>query len=61
MLGTQYTQQIFKSRVTVSKLIALMQSYIVQHGIGVLIVDEIQHLSIAKSQGEEVMLNFLLL
>ena len=27
----------------------------------VLIVDEIQHLSIAKSQGEEVMLNFLLL
>ena len=57
MLGTQYTQQIFKSRVTVSKLIA-MQSYIVQHGIGVLIVDEIQHLSIAKSQGEEVMLNF---
>lgn len=58
VLGTQYTQQIFKSRVTVSKLIAAMQSYIVQHGIGVLIVDEIQHLSIAKSQGEEVMLNF---
>lgn len=58
MLGTQYTQEIFKSRVTVSRLIAAMQSHIVQHGIGVLIVDEIQHLSIAKSQGEEVMLNF---
>ncbi|MGH1143068.1 ATP-binding protein [Bacillus pseudomycoides] len=58
VLGTQYTQEIFKSRVTVSKLIVAMQSHIVQHGIGVLNVDEIQHLSIAKSQGEEVMLNF---
>ncbi|EOP54859.1 hypothetical protein IIW_00993 [Bacillus cereus VD136] len=58
VLGTQYTQEIFKSRVTVSRLIVAMQSQIVQHGIGVLIVDEIQHLSIAKSQGEEIMLNF---
>lgn len=58
VLGTQYTQEIFKSRVTVSRLIVAMQSHIVKHGIGVLIVDEIQHLSIAKSQGEEIMLNF---
>ncbi|PGE01306.1 ATP-binding protein [Bacillus pseudomycoides] len=59
VLGTQYTQQIYnKSHVTVSKLIIAMQSHIVQHGIGVLIVDEIQHLSIAKNQGEEMMLNF---
>ncbi|PFD40375.1 transposase [Bacillus cereus] len=58
VLGTQYTQEIFNSRVTVSRLIVAMQSHIVQHGIGVLIVDEIQHLSIVKSQGEEVMLNF---
>ncbi|HDR4862182.1 MULTISPECIES: ATP-binding protein [Bacillus cereus group] len=58
VLGTQYTEKIFSTRATVSRLIVAMQSHIVQHGIGVLIVDEIQHLSIAKSQGEEVMLNF---
>ena len=37
-----------------------MENLIVLYGIGVLIVDEIQHLSVAKSQGEEMMLNFLL-
>ncbi|MBT2579844.1 ATP-binding protein [Bacillus sp. ISL-8] len=58
VLGTQFTEQIYKSRPTVSRLIVAMQTHIVQHGIGVLIVDEIQHLSIAKNQGEEVMLNF---
>ncbi|MGH1000455.1 ATP-binding protein [Bacillus cereus] len=59
VLGTDYSQQVYnKSNMTVSKLIIAMQSHIVQHGIGVLIVDEIQHLSIAKNQGEEMMLNF---
>ncbi|MDP7981248.1 ATP-binding protein [Bacillus sp. WLY-B-L8] len=59
ILGTNYaTTKMKGGRANVTQLMLAMENLIVIHAIGILIVDEIQHLSIAKSQGEEMMMNF---
>lgn len=58
VIGSNYAQKYEHRKYSVSQLMLAMENLIVLYGIGVLIVDEIQHLSIAKSQGEEMMLNF---
>lgn len=59
VLGTNYAMTKMRGgRATVTQLMLAIENLIVIHAIGILIVDEIQHLSIAKSQGEEMMMNF---
>ncbi|MEW9577343.1 ATP-binding protein [Bacillus toyonensis] len=59
VLGTNYAvTKIKRGRANVTQLMLAIENLIIIHAIGILIVDEIQHLSIAKSQGEEMMMNF---
>lgn len=58
ILGTNYKEAKWKSRATEDQLIADMVEVAIIHCIGVLIVDEIQNLSVAKAGGEENFLNF---
>lgn len=58
ILGTDYKETKWKSRETEDRLIADMVEVAIIHCIGVLIVDEIQNLSVAKAGGEENFLNF---
>lgn len=58
VIGSDYARKYENRKYSVSQLMLAMENLIVLYGIGVLIVDEIQHLSVAKSQGEEMMLNF---
>lgn len=55
--GTAYQQHI-TTRTSVEQLIMMMTQAARSHSLGMLIVDEIQHLSISKSGGAEKMLNF---
>ena len=56
--GTDYFQRYTKARYTVDVLMVLMTQLVNLYQIGILIIDEIQHLSLAKGGGSEKMLNF---
>lgn len=58
VLHTDYKQKYALKRHTVETLMALMSQIANVHAIGVLVIDEIQHLSTSKSGGVEKMLNF---
>lgn len=58
LLGTNYSKNYTRGRPTVDELIPYMARVASLHGIGVLVIDEIQHLSEAKSGGSRKMLNF---
>ncbi|HBW35898.1 ATP-binding protein [Desulfosporosinus sp. BICA1-9] len=59
LLGTNYYEKFGTSRgVSTDILIPRMAQLASLHCIGVLIIDEIQHLSLPKSGGAEKMLNF---
>ena len=58
VLNTDYTRKYALKRHTVETLMALMSQIANVHAIGVLVIDEIQHLSTNKSGGVEKMLNF---
>lgn len=55
--GTDY-QQHLTNRISTERMIMMMTQAARSHSLGLLIVDEIQHLSISKSGGAEKMLNF---
>ncbi len=57
-LGSNYAQKLTSRNTTVDTLLPRMTQISTTHGLGLLIVDEIQHLSGAKSGGSEKMLNF---
>ncbi len=57
-LGTDYERKYALKRHSIETLLALMSQIANVHAIGVLIIDEIQHLSMSKSGGVEKMLNF---
>lgn len=57
-VNTQYFDTYCKPRVSVDSLIAEMAQVANLHAIGVLIIDEIQHLSRMRSGGDQAMLNF---
>jgi hypothetical protein len=60
ILGTNYCENYGrKGRATVDELLPNMARVSLLHGIGVLVIDEIQHLNEAKSGGARRMLNFL--
>lgn len=57
-MGTDYFPRYTKSRYTVDVLMVLMTQLVNLYQIGILVIDEIQHLSLAKGGGSEKMLNF---
>lgn len=58
LLGTDYKQRFAKSRITADLMLSQMSQIAMTHCLGVLVVDEIQHLNMAKSGGADKMLNF---
>ena len=57
-LSTNYVRRYVEKRHGVETLIALMSQVANTHAIGLLVIDEIQHLSLRASGGAEKMLNF---
>jgi hypothetical protein len=59
ILGTHYYQNYSRSgRASTDELLGHMKRLTALHGVGCLVIDEIQHLSVAKSAGVSRMLNF---
>jgi len=58
LLGTNYYNKFGSGRNSVDTMMPRMSQIGSLHCIGVLIIDEIQHLSLAKSGGSDKMLNF---
>lgn len=56
----KYELEYCKSRDNASDRVVAMSKLVAAHCVGILIVDEIQHLNQAKSGGHEAMLNFFL-
>lgn len=58
ILASDYSSKFQATRTTVDSMMPRMAQIAWNHGIGLLVIDEIQHLSQAKSGGSEKMLNF---
>ena len=58
ILGTDYSKKFSPDRMTVDAALPRMAQIATTHCLGLLVIDEIQHLSQAKSGGSEKMLNF---
>ncbi|MBU2835039.1 AAA family ATPase [Acidithiobacillus thiooxidans] len=58
VLATNYVRRYVEKRHSVETLIAVMAHIANTHAIGLLVIDEIQHLSVKHSGGAERMLNF---
>ena len=58
LLGTNYTYLYGKSKFSTDNMMIHMAQLARLHGLGVLVLDELQHLSLANSGGAEKMLNF---
>ena len=58
LLGTQYSMKFTSGQNTTATMLPRMAQVCTLHGIGVLVLDEIQHLSSSKSGGAEQLLNF---
>jgi hypothetical protein len=58
ILKSDYSAKFTATRTTVDSMLPKMTQIANTHGIGLLVIDEIQHLSQAKSGGSEKMLNF---
>ena len=56
--GTDYFQQYTKGRYALDMLLIIMTQLVRQFQVGILVIDEIQHLSEAKGGGFDKMLNF---
>ena len=56
-VGTSYLDQYKKSRITIDSMLTLMARIAQEYSLGLLVVDEVQHLSLAKG-GADAMLNF---
>lgn len=58
LLGTEYHKKFGLGRKTINDMLVIMSQIARNTGLGVLVIDEIQHLSEAKSGGDKKMLNF---
>ncbi|NLA83934.1 MAG: ATP-binding protein, partial [Clostridiales bacterium] len=58
LLGTNYYQKLMRTRATTDAMMTVMNQVVRNCALGILVIDEIQHLSMAKSGGSEKMLNF---
>ncbi len=57
VLGTDYYDQYKRARITIDSMMILMKRIAHEYCLGLLVVDEVQHLAQAKS-GSDAMLNF---
>jgi hypothetical protein len=57
-LGTEYAANVRGSRLGPADLLAKLRQLCATYYVGLIVVDELQHLSLAKAGGEEKMLNF---
>lgn len=58
LLGSKYLNKFGSQKNTTDLMLQRMAHLASLHGIGLLIIDEIQHLSLSKSGGSDKMLNF---
>lgn len=58
LLGTNYFQKMVSSRATTDMMLSVMNQVVRNTSLGLLVIDEIQHLNAAKSGGDSKMLNF---
>jgi hypothetical protein len=58
LLGTDYTKMFSVYRMTADQMLPKMAQIARNHCLGLLVIDEIQHLDQAKSGGQAKMLNF---
>ena len=58
LLDTDYVQVSSNNRYTLDTLLLMMVQAARTHCLGLLVIDEIQHLSVSRSGGAEKMLNF---
>ncbi len=58
LLGTDYHDTFSGRRYTEDVMLAQMCLIAVRHGLGILVIDELQNLSLAKSGGAEKAMNF---
>lgn len=58
LLGTNYRKAFVKRRQLQTELLADMATVAENHFLGVLVIDEIQRLSLARSGGADLLLNF---
>jgi AAA domain len=58
LLGSSYLTKFGSQKNTTDLMMQRMAHLASRHGIGLLIIDEIQHLSLSKSGGSDKMLNF---
>ncbi len=58
LLGTNYYEKLIRVRATTDAAITMMGKVVRNCSIGLIVIDEIQHLNMAKSGGKEKMLNF---
>ncbi|MEQ1622534.1 MAG: ATP-binding protein [Methylococcales bacterium] len=58
-LNIKYRDQYASGRPTIAKMMADVADLCLIHAIGLIVIDEFQHMSLAKSGGEKKMINFL--
>ena len=58
LIGTNYYEKVVRAKATVDAMMTVMNQVVRNCALGLLVIDEIQHLSMAKSGGSEKMLNF---
>lgn len=58
LLGANYLNKFGAQKNTTDLMMQRMSHLASRHGIGLLIIDEVQHLSLSKSGGSDKMLNF---
>lgn len=58
ILQSSYSEKFLAAKTTVDAMLPKMAQIASTYGVGVLIIDEIQHLSLARSGGSDKMLNF---
>jgi hypothetical protein len=58
-VGVDYRNKYAAGRPTIGKMIADVADLCLIHAIGLLVIDEFQHMNLAKSGGEKSMINFL--
>ncbi|MBE5395165.1 MULTISPECIES: ATP-binding protein [Brevibacillus] len=58
LLGTNYMEKYGNGHKSTNIMIPIISKLLVNLGVGLLVIDEIQHLSLAKSGGSAAVLNF---
>ena len=58
LIGSNYFNQYYNSRLSANAMLPIIKQISMNINLGVLVVDEIQHLSSARSGGANKMLNF---